>query len=130
MKIYIVTSSSYSDYCIEAVFTDEKEAAKYIATRNSTNGWQDDYKIEEYETQDGRIDVEDNIAGYEYKGAINKNYFFEGDKFIVFNQPRIVFKPDAIDSWTHVWLEEENYELAKRILQDRYAQRKALKEGI
>ena len=31
MKIYIVTSGCYSDYGIDAVFLDEKEAEKYIA---------------------------------------------------------------------------------------------------
>lgn len=50
MKIYIVTDGEYSDYHIEAVFTDKKKAEIYASLHNCD--W-----VEEFETHD------DNITG-------------------------------------------------------------------
>ncbi len=43
MRIYIVTSGEYSDYSIDAVFTDKLQAELYAATHNCD-------RIEEYES--------------------------------------------------------------------------------
>ena len=50
MKIYIVTDGCYSDYHIEAVFTDKEKAKLFAALHNCSN-------LEEYETSD------DNLKG-------------------------------------------------------------------
>jgi hypothetical protein len=48
MKVYIVTSGSYSDYTIEAVFTDKGQAELYGAIYK--------YEIEEFETDEYKIE--------------------------------------------------------------------------
>ena len=51
MKIYVVTSGSYSDYHIEQVFLDRKKAELYCK-------WHYNSEIEEFETHDDMLDGE------------------------------------------------------------------------
>lgn len=46
MKIYIVTTGSYSDYCINKVFTDKDKAEEYRKWCRDAND------LEEYDTED------------------------------------------------------------------------------
>lgn len=39
MKTYVVTSGCYSDYGIDAVFVDKKEAAKFAAVKNKSDNY-------------------------------------------------------------------------------------------
>ena len=55
MKVYIVTEGSYSDYHIEAVFTDEEQAKYYCATHS------DECEIEEYDTDTVHFDTDKEI---------------------------------------------------------------------
>ena len=48
MTVYIVTSGEYSDYCVQAVFTDQKQAELYVSTRIDLD--REEYYIEKYET--------------------------------------------------------------------------------
>ena len=130
MKIYIVTSGCYSDYGIDAVFLDEKEAEKYIATKNKEDPWHDNYGIEEYETQDGKINIGNNVIGYEYEGYISKSWYLGHEEFVVNETADIIFQSEASKDWDKVWLKDKNYELAKKILCDRFAEHQAKKEGI
>lgn len=52
MKIYIVTSGEYSDYRIDAVFTDKSQTELYVATH-----YEDcDYKeIEEWDSDEIKL---------------------------------------------------------------------------
>ena len=50
MEIYIVTSGAYSDYRIDAVFTDKKQAELYCATKRFV-----DMEIEEWEADAEKI---------------------------------------------------------------------------
>lgn len=59
MKIYIVTSGEYSDYHIEAVFTDEEQAQLYCATHY-------DCDIEEWEADEIKITPVDIYVIYEF----------------------------------------------------------------
>jgi ketol-acid reductoisomerase len=54
MKIYIVTSGSYSDYHIDEVFTNLEQAQLYCATRNTAK--YADYDIEEYDTDTCKLE--------------------------------------------------------------------------
>lgn len=47
MKVYVVTSGSYSDYSINRVFLDKEKAEKYVDMC-------EDSEIEEYETDDDK----------------------------------------------------------------------------
>lgn len=46
MKIYIVTSGTYSDYCIRRVFTNKEKAEEYREWLRDSN------EVEEYDTSD------------------------------------------------------------------------------
>lgn len=46
MKIYIVTSGTYSDYCIRRVFTNKEKAEEYREWLHGSN------EVEEYDTSD------------------------------------------------------------------------------
>ena len=68
-KVYVVTSGSYSDYHIEAVFSTEELAEKYIHATKSGNRW-DDASIEEWDLDRNASELR---AGYKaYFGRISK----------------------------------------------------------
>ncbi|MGG0308325.1 hypothetical protein ABEY43_07075 [Priestia megaterium] len=52
MKVFIVTSGSYSDYGIDRVFLDEEKAQRYVDLKNTNN---QNYRLEEYDTDDDKI---------------------------------------------------------------------------
>ena len=80
MKIYVVTSGSYSDYCIEKIFIN-KDKAEYFSK------WCRDSQVEEYETSD-----EDIVApGYK----VSFNYDFSG------NKPPYINIQKSITAFTH-----------------------------
>lgn len=60
MTIYVVTSGEYSDYHIDAVFTDRRQAELYCAATDSRRAeWDyDSCSIEEYETDGARLEGE------------------------------------------------------------------------
>lgn len=69
MKVYIVTSGTYSDYGIERVFLDKEKAEKYAEMMSSH-----DYRVEEYETDDDKqIDEIRYVYGYYAKNK--ENYY-------------------------------------------------------
>lgn len=49
MKVFIVTSGSYSDYEISAVFTTEKLANEYIATNHGDFNAPDEYECDVFD---------------------------------------------------------------------------------
>lgn len=118
MKVYIVTDGEYSDYHIEAVFTDKKQAELYSVFHNGD--------VEEWET--------------------DKSYFDEGTKLFVVHKIRIIRRTDIVfeveklfgslrpftrldDDPFHgitiyVSLEERDDKKALKIAQDMYAKHK------
>lgn len=128
-KIYIITSGDYSEYGIEAVFTDKHEAEKYCAFYNDEVSYEK--RIEEYIADKETIETERQIV-YQYFGY----YDFSTAKMNVL-PPRIKFlKPGEkqIEDKMHfrriVNLYERNDVKARKILQDMYMKWKAEREGI
>ena len=62
MKIYVVVCGEYSDYGIYGVYLTE-EKAKMVCAINNDDHW-DDYRIEEYETEDDAISGSVNDIGW------------------------------------------------------------------
>lgn len=58
MKVYIVTAGCYSDYRIEAVFTDEEQANLYCALHA---GHHDSPEVEEYETDNWQAETGNDV---------------------------------------------------------------------
>ena len=63
MEVFVVTSGEYSDYRIEAVFLNLREAEKYCASINKGRpDW--DLQIETYDTEDGADSYSHNTPIY------------------------------------------------------------------
>ena len=81
MKVYIATEGSYSDYHIEAVFTDREQAELYSALHCC--------KIEEYETDEYKIEgkKDDLKEMWIYEKGLN----IFGDKYTSLYFDRLTF---------------------------------------
>lgn len=81
MEVFVVTSGEYSDYRIEAVFLNLREAEKYCASVNKGRpDW--DLQIETYDTEDGADSYsQDTPIYYCYHFSTTKREgdFGEGD---------------------------------------------------
>jgi hypothetical protein len=69
MKVYVVTSGCYSDYGIEAVFSDREAASRYCKLRNAdmSDGGSDshDYRIEEWPVDEEPVeDLPNGLRGF------------------------------------------------------------------
>lgn len=59
MKIYIVTSGSYSAYHIDEVFTNLEQAQLYCAARNTAEFG--DYNVEEYDSDTCKLESQKTV---------------------------------------------------------------------
>ena len=119
MKVYIVTDGEYSDYHIEAVFTDEKKAKQYAAIHHCNS-------IEEYEADTPQIEGETDVF-IVYQIAINSrigfyvyDYYYSTKKF---NKVEVHWGKPTI----YVSLTDQDESKAKKIAQDMWAEYKANK---
>lgn len=65
MKVYVITQGSYSDYHIVGVKLTREEAEKVVALSN--DDYYDYAEIEEYDTDDIKIDTNEEIKDEYYK---------------------------------------------------------------
>ena len=85
-KAYIVTSGSYSDYHIVAVFTDHEKAEHFLGVYNSTQHWAfSQAEIEEYTIGDDAVDVSTKEV------LVELNMFPTGDAVITHHLGEDVF---------------------------------------
>lgn len=118
MTIYISTDGAYSDYHIEAVFTDEKQAKLYCATHNCY--------LEEYEADEIKIETENKPlvlwgARFDRNGIedICKKYF------------TFYKREDFYEDYANVALDASvDKEKAKKIIADKHAEWKAQQQNI
>ena len=59
MKVYIVTSGSYSMYGIRQVFIDKHKAEIYAKWKNKIKEHPSEFEVEEYETHDENFFIEE-----------------------------------------------------------------------
>jgi hypothetical protein len=91
MEVYIVTSGSYSDYSIEAVFLDEDKASVYQALHFPNDGIVEIFDTDEFQVETsipvyrewlGMIEVDGEIKVKEY-GSFTIHPMFEvADSYI------------------------------------------------
>ena len=129
MTIYVVTSGEYSDYGIDAVFTDKKQAELYCAVHEESH-------VETY------IADQEKIEGEVYYGILARDYyksamwckFFYSDKPV---EPSVTSKPES--TWIAAHDEyiipvnksyENCYEAMKKVARDYIAKYKAEQEGL
>ena len=137
MKIYIVTSGCYSDYGINAVFTNKELAEKYCTAHSK---YPEEYFIEEYEADSEVCDAKVGFvfAWNERRGAIEFNGYMTKTSFNSFIKKENEIQATLIkrkcmtdiDTWRYVWLDEYNKFKASKIICDRKAEIKAARAGI
>ena len=116
MTIYIATDGEYSDYCIEAVFTDKNQAELFCATHGCY--------LEEYEADQAKIET--NKKPKRIWCFISNFSKFWTNNVITFSD---------IEDFSHY---EKNVSLdtsideetAKKIIYDKYAKWKAEQQNI
>lgn len=129
MKVYIVTSGSYSDYHIDRVFLSENKAHEYLKRAWAMGGHG---CVEYFETSDDKFD----IGELKDKTVINAIYYFdEGFEYIDtyidgFDEPDLnKFVYDEYFKFVSIIkVVSQNYneEEIKKILYDKYAEIKSL----
>lgn len=63
MKVYVITSGEYSDYCINAVLLSRKKAERICAMRNTNLEYYGEIsRIEEYDTDDIICESVEDVA--------------------------------------------------------------------
>lgn len=130
MKIYVVTSGEYSDYCIEAVFTDKEKAKLYCAAHEKYTA---DYpRIEEYDTEDDAITGGAPVRRYCEVKVVTitdpDRYYVK--QFYGFARENSVVKDHFGYSVTFEVRRKTSRERAIKIAQDMIAEYKAKGEGI
>lgn len=144
MKIYVVTSGEYSDYCINAVFTNKEKAMEYIAIRAGQSDFSEDLHMEEYDTMDDS-DLTDGgdiaIVCYDTENNIIKYI-----KFIKSGSLEASLSSNTEDAWycgifrfsipaksrgiEAIRKGDGDYSILKKIAQDRLAKYIAQRAGI
>ena len=129
-KVYVVTEGCYSDYHIEVILTNIKQARNYIINHSDEYTG---YQIEEYELDDEYPETNDklydvirrangewNIKDAEdWYGNVNEKARISCDIYAV--PPRHTY---------HNYIHARDEEHALKIAQDDYAMLKAREEGL
>ena len=121
-KVYVVTEGSYSDYHIEAIFSDKNNADIHAAIINSTRG-RDGAVVEEWDVDDVKIDTCKKIIHYATvyycQGKVTCVNISDGiDGMIEFDQPIKI--NDNYTAWVNV--RTDDMDKAKKIFYDKYAE--------
>lgn len=123
MEVYIVTSGEYSSYCIEAVFTDRKQAELYVATHSR------DYMVCEIETwkcDEQRFDAAARPKN-RWKAIVTKRGTFERCKvsYVTLTEMEDAIIDYGNEVYVHVTLDQDIKEnTAKKIILDKLAEYK------
>ncbi|MBR5271758.1 MAG: hypothetical protein IKV64_06210 [Clostridia bacterium] len=122
MNIYVATSGEYSDYGIEEVFTDKKQAELYCATHGCY--------LEVYEADRTKIETEQNPkfiweCGENWRGEFIYNNYGEMTFKDIFIKPR--YSSQKLKISLDADVEDEK---VKKILKDKYMQWKLERENI
>lgn len=83
MKVYVITSGYYSDYGIDTIFTDEGQAALFLAAHKEL----DNGRIEAYETDEVKLEGKVYYGLYIYISNKNGRYLNDVSDTIVSASP-------------------------------------------
>lgn len=136
MKVYVITSGEYSDYCIRTVSLSKEKAEQICAMLNDSNGYRSDTAIiEEYDTDEIQCETNEDVclcyeAAFDYKTLENMYWL---DPFYSFGRNEIG------KSLTHdgrmilisaTFPKDMPQEKARKIMCDRAAKWKSEREGL
>lgn len=136
MKVYVITSGEYSDYCIQTVALSREKAEQICAMLNGSNGYRSDTAIiEEYDTDEIQCETNEDVglcyeAAFDYRTLEN---IYWCDPFYSFVRNEIKRgiahrKCDILISAT--FPKDMPQEKVRKIMCDRVAKWKAGKECL
>jgi hypothetical protein len=125
-KVFIVTSGSYSDYTIEAVFSNEGDAQRYCNIRNATLPYPC-YEVEHFNMDEIEVVppkyMEATYKLYQVPSEMSRIRFGETS---IYHEPFIQFENEFV--CTVRFNMDKN--VMKRAVYDQYAQFMAKQEGL
>ena len=115
MKIYIVTDGYYSDYHIEAVFTDKRQAEIYCGTHQCDN-------IEEYEADQHQFDSDMELK-LQWNARIYDGVVSEINKYYTFYNVESI-EEDIVSTVSVIITTDTSVDedMAQKIVLDKYYQ--------
>lgn len=136
MKVYVITSGEYSDYCIQTVALSREKAEQICAMLNGSNGYRSDTAIiEEYDTDEIQCETNEDVnlcydAAFDYKTLEN---IYWCDPFYSFGRNEI--KRELRDHKYRILIsatfpKDMPQEKVRKIMCDRVAKWKAGKECL
>lgn len=136
MKVYVITSGEYSDYCIRTVALSREKAEQICAMLNSQKrDCSDAATIEEYDTDELQCDANEDV-GLCYEAVFN----YKTLKNIYFDEPFYSFARNEIKRGISghgyeiliaaTFPKDMPQEKARKIMKDRVAKWKAEQEGL
>lgn len=136
MKVYVITSGEYSDYCIRTVALSREKAEQICAMLNSQKrDCSDAAIIEEYDTDEIQCDANEDVglcyeAEFNYK-TLGNTYW--GEPFYSFARNEI--KRELLGHGYEIQIvatfpKDMPQEKARKIVKDRVAKWKAEQEGL
>ena len=136
MKVYVITSGEYSDYCIRTVALSREKAEQICAMLNSQKrDCSDAATIEEYDTDELQCDANEDVglcyeAEFNYK-TLGNTYW--GEPFYSFARNEI--KRELLGHGYGILIaatfpKDMPQEKARKIMKDRVAKWKAEQEGL
>lgn len=136
MKVYLITSGEYSDYQIEAVSLDEKEAERICGMLNK-NRYCDTCDIEIYDTDEVKVDSNEEVldrfwmqVGYK----TGKMYCYDSPVAVLGENNEIKVKygysNESRIEITATFPKGTTRAKAKKIMLDRVAKFKAERAGV
>ena len=133
MKVYVITSGEYSDYCIQTVALSREKAEQICAMLNGSNGYRSDTAIiEEYDTDEIQCETNEDVglcyeAVFDYKTLEN---IYWCDPFYSFGRNEIISCREHMIEITATFLKDMPQEKVRKIMCDRVAKWKAEKECL
>ena len=129
-KVFIVTSGTYSDYVIEAVFSTREKAEGYINAKGTDDNWE----VNEWDIDAESTKCHDAIYGVSIdikSGCVTVNSRSEqendvGYKFDVKRKDCFLYTSHSI----RMWLSSNSLERVKKVASERWMQIKALQPVV
>ena len=129
MKVYVVTTGSYSDYEIAKIFLDRNKAEEFANWIEDSNG------VDEWETSDDDFEfgeLNNKVVVYAtYYPYHNNNWFIINDTNYSFDTLRFNYCKTITKEHEHLTLyklmpQNYNEDIIKKILFDKWAEIKSL----
>lgn len=139
MKVYVITSGTYSDYTIHAVKLDEDEVKRTCALLNADRFNDDVCGIEEYDTDEVEVNTKEKVmwrfrmgVGYKTGNVYFTDYpaLVLGDSNLICVRRGYPVGSESVINITATFPEGTHEDKAKKIIFDRISKFKAERAGI